>query len=475
MVAAESAQGEASGHAHRAFAGFSFLWASATLFHFASFDKWGDSLHEFVLAATAVWLLARPSSVPRLVLLATVQLYTVALDLPEVSNHWLFTAFVNLTILTAWLLVTARRRSFGVTSGELLHTFAPVARMELVGLYFFVVLHKLNTDYFDPDTSCGAGFYQLHDERFPFLPNSSTFEVGSLYLTILAEAAIPMLLCTNRGRNLGILVALTFHTVIGFNPVSGFYNFSSMLYAMLFLFAPEDLASRFVALWRGLRTRALGSVRRGALALTWRTGLLFGALAAAGLGLLTFLDRALDDQFLLVWGVYSAVLISLFVILVARGGTNDLIGNRLFELRRPQLLWLPLLVVLNGLSPYLGLKTESSFAMFSNLRTEGKESNHLLVPAGTQIFGFQEDLVEVTDSSHPALRGYADRQELLPFLEFRRLTRRYPDARVSYVRDGVAHDVARIGDHPELSQRPWSWKLLVFRPVPKDGPQECRH
>jgi hypothetical protein len=461
-------------HLHRAFAAFCFLWAAATLFHIASFDKWGDSLQSFLLATAALALLIRPRSVPLLLFLATIQVYGVAVDLPQVSNHWLFTAFVNLTILASWGVVAIRRTSFAVAPDALLRTFAPLVRIELVALYFFVVLHKLNADYFDRETSCGAGFWLQHADRFPFLPEGSAFQVGSLYLTVAIEAAIPMLLCTKRGRNAGILLALTFHTVIGFNPVSGFYNFSSMLYAVLFLFAPEDIGSRVVDLWRDLRTRAQGP-RRRVPPFSLRVALLYASVAALGLVLLNALDKAVEDHFLLIWTAYSACVVTLFAALLLRGGSRRPIGGRLFEVKHPALACLPVVVALNGLSPYLGLKTESSFAMFSNLRTEGKRSNHLFIPAGTQIFGFQDDLVEVTSSSSPVLQGLADRGELVPWFEFRSQASAQPEAAVSYVRNGAARTVRRIADAPELAELPRARKLLVFRPVPKEGPQECRH
>lgn len=463
-------------HARLAVAAFAFLWAAATLFHIASFDKWGDSLQAFVLGAAAIAVMVRPSSVPRLLLLATVQLYSVAVDLPNVSNHWLFTAFVNLTIVVSWAVLALRDGSFAIGPAQLGRTFAPVARMELVTLYFFVVLHKLNTDYFDPDTSCGAAFWLLQADRFPFLPESYPFQVASLYLTVVLEAAIPVLLCIRRTRNAGVLLALTFHTVIGFNPVSGFYNFSSMLYAMLFLFAPEDTASRLVELGRSLRALVERSVRRSMQVLSWRTALLAAGVLSLALVALNVLDRAVEDHFLLIWAVYStSFVIALLVVLLGREGDASPIGGRLLGVSHPQVAWIPMLVVVNGLSPYLGLKTEHAFSMFSNLRTEGNRSNHLFIPADTQVFGFQDDLVEVRSSSSPALQGWADRGELLPWLEFRAQASDQPDASVSYVRNGTERRVARIGDDPEIGKRPWARKLLIFRPVPKDGPQECKH
>ena len=65
-------------------------------------------------------------------------------------------------------------------------------------------------------------------------------------------------------------------------------------------------------------------------------------------------------------------------------------------------------VVFLGLTPYLGLMTTSNFSMFSNLRTEGVNSNHLLLSNNPlKIFNYQEDLVRVlnvgvnTDSKDP--------------------------------------------------------------------------
>jgi hypothetical protein len=461
--------------AHNAFAVFSFLWAGATLFHIASLYRWGDSIDEFLLGAAAVAVLARPSSVRRLLVLATLQVYVVGLELPGVANHWLLAAFVNLTILHAWVTLVVRGRSFVVTPGRLLRTFAPLARIELLALYFFAVLHKLNSDYFDIDTGCGAVLYLYQADRFTFLPESAGFQTASTYLTIGLEAAIPILLCTRRGRNLGIFLGLLFHTFLAFNPLSGFYNFSAMLFAMFFLFTSEDLASRSLELLGTLRSRARRIEWGRARRFSWRAALVGGGSVALGLTLLTLWRRAAYDDFLLPWAVYGFGLITLFVILVGRRVGNAHRGQRLFELKYAQLLAVPVLVVVNGLNPYLGLKTETSFGMFSNLRTEGNQSNHLFIPSSFQIFDFQKDLVEVMSSSRPQFQGYADRRLVLPFYEFRAIASEDPATEVSYIRNGEAHHVMRVGDDPELSHRPWTRKLLSFRAVSKERRQKCRH
>mmetsp|Transcript_50152 Transcript_50152/g.131848 ORF Transcript_50152/g.131848 Transcript_50152/m.131848 type:complete len:332 (-) Transcript_50152:60-1055(-) len=48
-----------------------------------------------------------------------------------------------------------------------------------------------------------------------------------------------------------------------------------------------------------------------------------------------------------------------------------------------------------GLCPFLGLRTHAAFAMFSNLRTEGRAPNHFLVAHDLDILGWQRDFVRV--------------------------------------------------------------------------------
>jgi len=64
------------------------------------------------------------------------------------------------------------------------------------------------------------------------------------------------------------------------------------------------------------------------------------------------------------------------------------------------------LAILNGICPYLGLRTQSTWSLFSNLRVEGGSTNHLLFPASWQVFGYTRDCVLVTRTNVPALRQH---------------------------------------------------------------------
>jgi hypothetical protein len=114
---------------------------------------------------------------------------------PFISNHWLFTSLINPGILLSIAYLMFKHRRLTVDRAELLATFAPAARMALIVLYFFVVFHKLNADFFDPVVSCGVTFYAAQLSRLPWLPASPLFHIGSIYATIAIEAAIPLMLC----------------------------------------------------------------------------------------------------------------------------------------------------------------------------------------------------------------------------------------------------------------------------------------
>lgn len=139
----------------------------------------------------------------------------------------------------------------------------------------------------------------------------------------------------------------------------------------------------------------------------------------------------------------------------------------------------PVLVLASGLSPYLGLGTDRAFSMYSNLRTEGDRSNHFLVPAGVQVFGYQRDLVQVLGSSALRLERLARRGLLVPYAEFRAIlseeTSAAPDVSVSFVRLGERHAIGAARRDSSLAL-PVSWparKWLRFRPVEVTGRRRC--
>lgn len=443
---------------------FAWLWAAATLFHLASYRLADDSAADLALAAAAVLTLLRPGSSARFLALLATQLVELWIALPNVANHWLFTGIASLTLLLAAAQQAVARRTPRIDRGALWAAAAPVVRLELVLLYLLAFFHKLNRDYVDLDASCASYFLAALESRFPWLPDGPALRAGFVLGSLAVELAVPVLLLSRSRRELGILVGALFHVLLPLSPFppQGVYNFSAMLFASYFAFAPASRVERLEALrpivW--LREQAL---RPGLGGAAW-----LGALCGA---LLVLAPAAL-------WLAYAIALLLLFLASRPASGERPEPVRPVVALGSGS-LWLgPALVLVTGLSPYLGLKTETSFAMFSNLRTEGGASNHWLVRKPLDLFGLQGDLVRVVASRDRVLASYAETGQLLTWLEFRDYLQSRKSVEVTYVRGREpARTIERLGDDPRLREPvPYLVRKLVrFRPVRLTSPVECVH
>jgi len=403
----------------------------------------------------------------------------------NVSNHW-----VLVTVGSAGLLLHAaaarrprhpglldRGLGHGLDREALFADFAPTGRLVLLVLCFYAVLHKCNADYLYPAWSCATNHYASIRRTLPLLPDHPAALQLTIWGSLLVETAIPVLLVVRRTRVAGIALAMMFHTLLALNPDHTFFDFSSTVFALYFLFLPVD----FVRGWRVPRW-AVGRTARRARRVAC------GAAAAALVAVLLLhaapAERSLGYEVIqqgarVLWVLFALGLLAVYLRAARR---RDLVGEvRRADGLRPARAWawaFPALLLAHGATPYLGLKTESSFAMFSNLRTEGERWNHVLVPPTVKRWHYQDDLVTVLASSDRRLARLATRGERYPYFQFRVLTDQAPNAAVTYERGGHVTRVARIAGVPELAHGPGRLErwLLNFRPVPPAGVRTaCRH
>jgi hypothetical protein len=146
----------------------------------------------------------------------------------------------------------------------------------------------------------------------------------------------------------------------------------------------------------------------------------------------------------------------------------------------PLLIGFTLLLFANGFGPYLGLRTQTSFSMFSNLHTENGMSNHLIVPSGIQVTNWQYDLVEIIDSNDAKLISTRDNGLLVVYLELRRIrSGAGSDFWVTFRRKGSneTFDMKRPETYsvvPALNVL--SKRYFYFRPVERDPMNvRCKH
>ena len=461
---------------------FAFLWAAFTFFHQSKWTWWTRTPIESLQTAAAICVIFRPSSLSAFLALVSLQLADLVYTLPDISNHSIFSMFINLTIVSAAVVHVVQRPGVRLDKASLLRLFAPAARVQVLILYFYVVLHKLNTDFFSTVASCavdhslhlsGLAARVLGRDLFPAGEFARMFVIVS---TLAIEAAIPLLLAFRRTRIPGVALGIAFHYLLGVNI---YHDFSGMIFALYLLFLPANFAERVFVWWRGLRLRdrlTAAADRMPVPAGLWGTAILIGLLVAAGNNW-----PVLHPIFFGIWIVYGVLVASVFAATVYSQRSFFVYEGR--ELRTAAVLMpIPLLVLLNGWMPYLGLKTGNSFAMFSNLRTEGGKSNHLVIPASIQIFDFQRDLVTVESSNIRELRLIAERGTAVPWFTVRRHVAAAANGgrrgiQLAYIRDGIRHATANAEADPEFAAPiPWlAHKFLVFREVDTGPRQMCRH
>ncbi len=483
---------------------FSGLWAAHVIFHYTSYASYFVSPLGFAAFASSVYLLLRPSSPSRLALSGYLYALAWFSHIPNTPNHETIGSFVALTFASA-LVYERLTRGAGFSPVTALERAAPVMRSIVLLMYFWATFHKLNRDFlFDERVSCGTVFYSTFLDRLPFLPAPGPLlNLAMAWATIGVEAAIGVLLLIPRTRRWGIAVGWSFHLMLTLSPKSGFYNFTSLLLLLFLLFAPASLPDRLAEVWRASRVRKLAlsvlSVERWRAvpaALGWSVVLLVPlwlvsrhSLAGVGEELFDYFSSNrvwIRDRAFVPWMLWSLPL-SYFVwraFRLARADSSELPG-RLAAV--PRGLWLITgLFFLWGATPYVGLKTENSFAMFSNLRTESA-SNHLLVPEALKLFSYQDDPVEVVSVVGRLPNGGRLRNKLggrgsfeVPYEGLRgwlrtQLRHGATIEQVAYRRNGELI-VERYEDGGELfSQGFLAHKLLQFRRYRPKGPMTCEH
>ncbi len=435
------------------------MWGAAALFHVEfALVVWRDptvlakvtGALVVVAALGAIW---RPG-LGALVLLAAAQLLDVWRLMPAVPNHWLLAALVNVAVLLAR---TTRRDPTA--------TFRAMRAPVMVGVvvfYLWTGFWKLNADFMRPDVSCATSAVARIAATFPSMPDSPAVRMAVIYGTLAMELLGPLGLLVPATRAAAVVALLAFHFLIGLDAVRVYLNFGSSMYALLLLFLPGDAVLRM----RRLLPDGAGRLAR------------IGSAAYVAFALVAVASGPLSPAFLLgrwlVWLVYAITV--LVVVGIAVVGARRAPGW-LPAGSAGSLAWIvPMLVLVNGFAPVLGLKTRTSWQMYSNVRLEAATSNHFVVPRSLDVLGvLRDEPVRVVESSSVQLRDVAGTNMLLPWTEFRRRVALDPDSAVTWERAGERHVDARAADDLRLAE-PLGFvrtKLMIFRPVGPDAAARC--
>jgi hypothetical protein len=467
-------------------------------------------------------------TLPLVLVPATLQ--PLVTQFPDVANHVNVEIACSVMLLVAIGYSIAHRDRFP-TDDDCFELIRPVLQVTMVALYVMAGFAKLNTDFLNPAVSCVGDM--VHDLRSVAAIRVPLLRLPAGPFLIAGVGLVAAALVTTRGTGravrpmtragtFGLIVAPGILT-LGLAPIApakaaalailamscivilwefvggmlltvprlqgpllafcwmmhatlsfiGFVHFGALAFAMLFTFLPAqymDLMTRGVRLPLVNRTVP-------------RVQVCFGIAALAGV--VSGLNERLPAAILF----NLATLVMLWPVLRSLAaqaprpvwpGTR--IGNRL----TPAWFYaLPVLLVLHGLTGYVGLRTAGNFTMFSNLRTEGAESNHLLLGTNPlKIWGYQEDLVHFTAFdkrlSPPSYEGQSLEGQELPVVEFRKWIYRWTEAGavvpMTFVYRGQAYRTPNIVADPawRTPERSWAMRLMDFRIIQSEGPNRCR-
>jgi hypothetical protein len=486
---------------------FALAWGVQTLLEMG---KWGEMFANpllFLVFASACLVCLRPGEPIRLAWLASLQVMAAMHKLPWLTNHTLVNTVANLTLLACLLSVWgARRLAIGVSSTttdvkvdwaqEWYARFAPLLRTELVIVYSLATFHKLNTDWFHPEQSCAVIFWERIVRLTPW-PEALRPLAGIMpYVVLVIEGLIPLLLARPRWRMAGIGLGLCFHLPLG---LIGFFRFSAIVTSLYCLFLPDwvfDAAADAGMKWRQRWTWGARCLDR-LCSPSFRQALsvlvvLVAALALFRLSMepqrapLVLVRQSLHDSrggwSVLFQGIWLGATVGVIGILTSLVWRYRPAPDRSVPAPRLGWLWIfPVFTALNGAGPYLGLKTEASFSMFSNLRTIGATSNHLLIHIPLALLSEGTDLVRIVATTDSELDRLREFNQQLPWIELcsyveARLAKRQ-DFELTLERGGKVREFASVeASQSEFAQPPsWLRKLTWFRPVSFEAVCPCSH
>ena len=319
------------------------------------------ALHLVFMAACG-WTAVQPDAVAAHLAVFVLLLLVIASYSLRVSNHLVLSAF----FLAAALAADGVRLAGGSAAESRALVLVGVQWL-MIATYLLAFTHKLNRSFLSLDGYAGNfAAFMCWDRGLeaPYLVD--LVRRYAVVSTLVYELGIPVLLIVPQTRNVGVLAGIAFHFGLA---LLGIVNFSAVMYAGLAAFLLDAQSST----WPWPHSVPLFAAA--------------GAVACAMVWLIT--PRRANWQLPYrrrgpAWVIQSCfgVLTAWFVLELAQ----TLAGPSAWrpEAPDPGRYWPAAAVLLvlytgNGLAPYLGLKTEFSMTMFSNLHC--KDWNHLVFPA----------------------------------------------------------------------------------------------
>jgi hypothetical protein len=424
----------------------------------------------FLSIATAFIGALFPNKTAGLLIFSTGQLIAISLRFPFVADHLVMELFLNLCIVLSYAYLAITRRSFAIPVADMFTLFSPAGRWLLIIMYFFGTFHKLNPGFMSAASSCAVPFIS----GFP-LPESVLgqpwVQYSAIYATLILEFAAMIMLLFARTKYWGMLLGMSFHFIIGISGYGTLAHFSAFALALHVLFLPSGFGQR---IYNDPLVPAILKSASNFKVLT---------IAIVGMQVLFAIHMANTRQGFLVNSLFAAFALTV-IYLVSRYGQMRA-DDAPYRLRSPllPLNFVPVWFFLHCLSPYVGLGTGGTIAMFSGLHTEGGISNHYVITEPLRLFPYQDDVVYIENASNPSLQAAGDDGQGIVLFDFQRhITQRETLTLPLQLRVGERrYSITDANSLVEFAnayfvEQPWlARKYMSFRLVDEPQPNRCRH
>ena len=454
------------------FAMFAFMWAVAILWHYLRRPV--DYSEFFVLFIPAVMVMARPKVGLFFLLMCIGYIHIFNYEMPFSTrpNHPTLILLINLSIISSalWILITQSYRARQLKFDQIawFDLFRPLVISAVNIVYLMAVFNKLNTDFFDinysPVTRLLNFYYTAPHLAFipDLIPRADWVLHFGIISTLVIETAIPLMLWIRPTRLLGILLGVGFHMILSVRLYPPMSEFPTLLFAVYFLALPDTTIPMLRELWQKIISYSwIKPIKAGLIAM----GAWFFFLLP-----MVFQWPQKQDNLLItqneIWAyAWVAILGVYFVIcfyLLKRTnlGLKEPADIRWIQPRNLIVYIFPLLVLINGFTPYMGLKNKGSWNMYSNLRVEAEHNNHLFMPQ-IRIFPFMDEvcIVKTTDKE---LGKIERNKRLLTESKFTDWARKHPDEAIEFYYNGELINAERIGDYEQFVRPKSIWEDLFW-------------
>ena len=360
----------------------SFLWLFTLSFIYELAESWQNTgITLFVIACCFFAMYSKKKRVKTLLFtMVSFALFVFIFWFPVVANH------LNLQLFVILNLLILAYRDFSGKKIKLIFAQQSLG-LCLVATYFMSAVHKLNTDFFSPQFGCTTWMYSkanswLNLGIIESLPEWFFVLSPYAYVCVLFSATIALVL-PGSYRAAGLIILFSLHS---FLALIGFADFSAICFSFYILFIPKKVWSESFKNYRVFNRMPFEKwYSCWAFLMAFFTALSFH---------FSLFNRTHYQGLFLAIGIFPVVY--QFAKSLRKKSTNHFWKRQksLLSGIKAKALIPALLLILFGLSPYIGLRSRGTFTMFSNIKVEGGSNNHLFLPQ-IDIFPFLKDIVWV--------------------------------------------------------------------------------